>query len=92
MVNKVTKAMLEELCKQVNELLDVENERKDEDGLLNYACHYVTGAFGGVRVERNCWGGGAVDALGTGYVSKPVLFASLEVYIKGLSFCSRNVI
>lgn len=54
------------------------------DGKPQAGCHYLSGDYGGWRVERIAECGGTWDALSTGYVSKKELYYACMAYIAGI--------
>lgn len=89
MTDRVTNKQLEALCEQINQLHGVPNEPyksdRGEDGRLvaNAGTVYVAGAYGGVRLEQMCKGGGSRDLLSSGYGTKRELFNAMHSYIRG---------
>lgn len=89
MSNRITNADLESLCEWINELHGIPNEpwsdeRNERGGLVaNAGVHYISGAYGGVRLEKMCKDGGSTDVLNTGYGTKRELYNAMHNYIRG---------
>lgn len=52
----------------------------------------LDGAYGGWRLEAVRKGGGSVDALGTGYVSKRELYEAMGHFLGGMQFHAGRTI
>jgi len=96
MTNRITKKQLEALIARINDALNVPQEpyAHDADGKLvltangrliaNAGTIYLSGAYGGYRLEQMCKGGGSRDPLYSGYVSKRELYNVANAYLMGI--------
>ena len=81
------------LIDRLNELTDAppaqyDGTGRDKKPLAGF--YMLAGAYGGWQLEVSSKGGGASDALNTGYVSKKELAKNIRSYIRGLSYFIDN--
>ena len=76
-MNRITKEDLEIKIGDINYLLDTE-------------AYFLSGAYGGYRLERNGKYGGTSDVFNVGFMPKRKLYEHLMAFIKGLIIGKRN--
>ena len=89
MADRITQKDLEYLVKRINELTGspVEQHSKDETGRYksNPGNYHISGAYGGVALERICNEGGGVQRISTGgYGTKRQLYTWMIAYLAGM--------
>lgn len=92
MTNRVTNADLERVCRLINSALGLTSHEpylvkgsKEGPPIHNVGCVYLGGAYGGVRIEQMCEGGGCRDLLSTGYDTKRLVYGRACAYLEGLN-------
>lgn len=85
---RVNKEILERRVALLNSMTGAaqepyKSERDSRGGLIaNAGTYYISGAYGGYRLERMSSGGGATDI--SPRLSKPALYEWLNAYIDGI--------
>ena len=88
MNQRITKDILEKRVALVNDLLGNAQEpwqaERDSKGNLvpNPGCNYISGAYGGYRLEEMCKGGGCRDI--SPRLTKRELYDWINAYIDGI--------
>jgi hypothetical protein len=90
---RVNKEMLQRRVALLNNMTGAaqepyKSERDSRGGLIaNAGTYYISGAYGGYRLERMCKGGGAIDI--SPRLSKPALADWINAYIDGIEIGRR---
>lgn len=88
---RITMAMLEQLCKDINHITDspVNPYTESFDGYLiaNIGNYHISKAYGGYNLHRICSEGGAIRTpIRDGYYTKSELYDMMYAYYQGLKF------
>lgn len=86
-MNRITNDDIDRRIEYLNDITDnYQAPYELVDGKLKHmvGCYYRSGAYGGVRLEQICVGGGARDISPHGYGTKRQLYDFLNAYIKGI--------
>ncbi len=96
-MQQITVKQLESLVERINDALGVPQTpyKEDTDGkairgengslIANAGTCYLTGAYGGYRIEQMCKGGGSRDLLSIGYDTKRNVWNMAQAYLSGLN-------
>lgn len=90
MRERITDKMLQRKVEYLNELTDSPKQAytRTDDGLRgNIGHYYISGAYGGVKLERIVnEGGGCTEISRDGYGTKRELWTFLCAYVAGIEF------
>jgi hypothetical protein len=95
-MQRITNKDLERLIARINDALGVPQEpyqetRDARGGLIaNAGTCYLAGAYGGVRIEQMCAGGGSRDLLSSGYGTKRAVYDQARAWLDGFDACERK--
>ena len=89
-MDRITKDDLERLAKRINKATGspLEPWSKDEHGKLkaNVGNYYLSGAYGGVKLERVCSESGGCDDISTdGFGTKRQLYTWMHAFLAGVA-------
>ena len=89
MSDRITNKHLESLCAYINKLTNspLKSYELGEDGRYHAQIgnYHISGAYGGVNLERICNdGGGITQPLGGGFHTKRELYNRIQAFIRGI--------
>ena len=89
MTDRITYKMLQGLCDYLNKLTNspATSYAQGEDGKYHAQIgnYHISGAYGGVNLERICNDGGAItQPIGGGFKTKRELYNLITAYIRGI--------
>ena len=97
MANKITIKNLENLCEHLNRItgnpVSTMTRPSDSPHLkYNVGNYTLDNAYGGYKLVQIVGDGGAEkDVLEIGYVSKPVLYDAIHLFLKGYTTATRKI-
>lgn len=88
-MQRIYMEQLEAVVKRINDITsspDKPYSQVDGKHVSNPGNFHITGAYGGYQLARMTTTSGCdTDVLGTGYVTKRVLYEAMHIFIKGIN-------